>query len=80
MHFVISVYAESWDTAGMTVLNWGLFRETDLKPITCTVREHQLRLFWHVPRHPNVDLISELFQLKAVLSGGGQGTPTEFVD
>ncbi len=35
--------------------NRRLLRETDSRPITCTVRERQLRLYGHVARYPKVD-------------------------
>ncbi len=38
------------------VTNRRLLHETDFRPITCIVREHQLRLYGHVARYPEVDL------------------------
>ena len=37
------------------VSNQRLLRETDSRPITCIVRERQLRLYGHVARYPEVD-------------------------
>lgn len=37
------------------VSNQRLLRETDSRPITCIVRQRQLRLYGHVARYPEVD-------------------------
>ncbi len=37
------------------VSNWWLLCETDLRPITCIVCEHQLQLYRHVVRYLEVD-------------------------
>ena len=55
MSLVLDAFAGSWDTAGMTVSNQRLFHETDLRPITNTVRQRQLRLYGHVARYPEAD-------------------------
>ena len=55
MPLVLNAFAGSWDTAGMTVSNQRLFRETDLRPITSIVRQRQLRLYGHVARYPEAD-------------------------
>ncbi len=56
MPSVISVYAESWDIAGMTfVSSRRLLRETDSTFITCIVRQRQLQLHGHVACFPEAD-------------------------
>ncbi len=55
MPLVLDAYAELWGIAGMTVSNQHLLRETDSRPITCIVRQRQLRLYDHVERYPYVD-------------------------
>ena len=42
-------------TAGMTASNQWLFRETDSRPITSIVRQHQLWLYGHVACYPEAD-------------------------
>ncbi len=55
MSLVPSAFAESWGIAGMTVSNQRLFHETVSRPVIRIFREHQLRLYGHVARLPDVD-------------------------
>ncbi len=55
MPLVISVFAESWGTAGMTSCRIGGYSVRLARGITCIVRERQLRLYGHVARYPEVD-------------------------
>ena len=41
--------------AGQTVSNERLLRETQMRFVTCIVRERQLRLYGHVDRFPDAD-------------------------
>ena len=43
MSLVLDAFPGSWDTAGMTLCQIKLFRETDSRPITSIVRQRQLR-------------------------------------
>ncbi len=55
MPLVISVFAESWGTAGTTSCRIGSYSVSDSRPITCIVRERQLRLYGHVACYQEVD-------------------------
>ena len=46
------LFGESWSDF---VPNEQLLRETQMRFITCVVREHQLRLYGHVARFPDAD-------------------------
>ncbi len=64
MPWVISVFAESWGTTGLTVSNRRLLRETDSRPITCIVCERQLRLYGHVAHYPEVDPAHQVISVR----------------
>ncbi len=55
------------------VSNRRLLRETDSRPIICTVRERQLRLYGHVARYSKVTLLTGLYRYETIWCGGGQG-------
>ena len=55
MSLVINAFAESLGIARMTVSNQRLLRETESRPITNIVRQHQLWLYGHVARYPEAD-------------------------
>ena len=51
--------------------NEWLLRETQMRFVTCIVREHQLRLYGHVARFPDADPAHQI-QRGRLVSGGGQ--------
>ncbi len=55
MSLVRNAFAGSWGSAGMIVSNQRLRHETESRPVTSIVREHQLGLYGHVARLPDVD-------------------------
>lgn len=55
MSLVENVYAESWFIPRMIVSNRRLLHVNESRCITWIVREHQLRLYWHVVCYLKLD-------------------------
>ena len=69
MSFVNNAFAVSLGIAGMTVSNQTLLHETESRPITSIVHQHELWLYGHVARNPEADPACQV--VWGITRGGG---------